>query len=341
MKNKYIIIIFSFIMFCGITVCGFSNSVSASKSEYRKTSFDVKWSEHNNKMTLDENGNVFFYQVEEDAYDVQNNKYYNNIYTFSYQGNDSSVKAIATLACHDDYVKYVEPIGKAGNILVVSNSENNKSCNNICIYDSSGNVVSSYSDDLGNNNPSGYGFSFGFRKDNILYYVYNTNTGSSRIRSIDVYGGNVIKEDEFKIKLPKNTFIAKTYNQRLYVMTNNYSIISYTLDGRKKVTYKLPKLERYVEIGNGEYTRREDFCVKGINIYYTNGKDGIYCCKLKDAGKKFKLVFNTKKDSYFKNNTMYDLCVKNNKTFYARFIKKGMDGDYGDPTVLVKYVKKR
>ena len=55
----------------------------------------------------------------------------------------------------------------------------------------------------------------------------------------------------------------------------------------------------------------------------------------KNADNNFTLYYDMKKDSRFNNNSFYDFCIKNNKTFYVRF---GNDEDA--PTQIVRYNRK-
>ncbi len=85
---------------------------------------------------------------------------------------------------------------------------------------------------------------------------------------------------------------------------------------------------------------RERISIAGKYIYYTNGQDGIYRCKINNGKKAFSLYYDTKKDADFKKSSFYDFCVKDDNTFYVRFVVEGKE-DYGDPTLLVEYTKKK
>ena len=114
-------------------------------------------------------------------------------------------------------------------------------------------------------------------------------------------------------------------DERVFIIKRD-TVKSYKLNGKKEITYKLPKVKRRY---------RQSIAVNGKYLYYTNGKNGIYRCNINKAKKGFSLYYNTKKDTNFNKKMFYDFCVKDNNTFFVRFMER--EEDFGDPTLLIKY----
>ena len=335
---------------CGIAVSGMAGRAEAKKSkkaEYKKTKVGIPLSEHNANMSLDNDGNVHFYQYKE-SWD-ENENYFFDIKLFKYTKNNSDIEGVRTLKCDDDCIEGVVELND-NNTLVVSNLDLNKKKYSLrfSIYDGDGNIVSSKIDNI-DRDKDGIDIADVVKKGNKIYYVYYVNhspkTGyDAHIRCFNIKTGKVVHDKKLNGKFESVSFIEIPGN-KVYLCDNSNRIISFSLDGKKKNVYKLPKIRRDIKLASNDIIDCRKICVRGNYIYYTNGKDGIYRCKLNSTNKCFSMFYDTKNDSFFKSKgkLMYDFAVKDKNTFYARFFvnEPVIYGENNDPTLLVQYSKKK
>ena len=322
---------------CALCVAGgiiAASAVSAKTANFNKTAMDIRLSENNMHMDTNSDGEVLFYQYEETSYDEQSKIGNYSIDKYTYNGI-KEYKSEIKLATNDKYILFMKEIDDSGNIIVAGVEK--KGTIHFVVCDGNGKELSSISDNLGDKKYDSISIKDIYIKDSKLYYAYtktnyvkNKCVEKTYIRCINSKSGKFINNSVLK---HKSTGInMKIYDDRIYIISGN-SVNSYTLNGKKTISYILPKVKHDTK----KIALREQISIKGKYIYYTNGLDGIFRCKIdtKNADNNFTLYYDMKKDSRFNNNSFYDFCIKNNKTFYVRF---GNDEDA--PTQIVRYNRK-
>ena len=324
MKKKIISTIAMCLVLAGVMQ---GNSVAAKTTEFNKTKIGMSPNEDSIPMSIGSDGNICIYQYEDDGYDATNDEYYYNIRKYTWDGNSTEMSA-KIYECHDQMVNYAEEIENGEKTIVVSDIEKYKY--RLKTYNKEGEVIADIEDRFYNKKDGSIHIHDLVIKNNKIYYAYSRYDTINKklvqhtyIRCIDSKTGKVIYN---KLLGESDNFDAVKMNDERVYMIEGDMVKSYILNGKKEVTYKLPKVKRRF---------RQSIALDGKYLYYTNGKNGIYRCNINKPKKGFSLYYNTKKDSNFNKKKFYDFYVKDNNTFFVRFME-GVE-DYGDPTLVIKY----
>ena len=329
MIDKSILLKTIMLIFTSVIVIG--NTASAKNADFTKTKTTINYSENNEGLYFDNENKLSFYQCVDDGFDELHG-YYENLYKYRY--DNGAIEKLQTIPIYEGDVRYVEEIG-AGEDAIVARTVN-KRIVEFTIFDKDGKEVSNIADKLSYKKSDALSITDIYIKGKKLYYTYIINRSKVHIRCVHLKNEKFISDKILKSKGIVDEVII--FDNRVYMIADK-DIKSYTLQGKKEISYKLPKVKKYIRISQNEkMPLREGMSISGKYIYYTNGKDGIYRCKINNEKKGFSLYYNTKKDSDFKESKFFDLCVKDKNSFYVRFIER--EEDYGDPTVLVEFFSK-
>ena len=301
-------------LFMGATIL--TAKTEAGAAEFEAEKFKVNLSEHNMSMNIESDNGFYYYQHEEVDDGMGGYKEYIHKYT----ADKSGVKEVQTFGANVPYLSCAKEINKQGDIIVAG--ETKHGVINFSTYDKNGVLLSQIEDKIKTkeyvmvNNI--------LVKDNLLYYVYRTDYSKPHIRCINLQNGKVVKTTH--LKYDSTVSEIEIYGDRVYIISKN-SVKSCTLNGKNIKTYKLPKVKR---------NNYERIAVNKKYIYYTNGKNGVYRCKINNPKSKFKLFYNGKKDKKFNGKLLHDICVDNSNKIYMTFYDKKDIDRYG-PTELVVY----
>lgn len=292
-----------------------SSQVEAKKAKYKQTKYEINYSEMNSPLKV-ENDKVKFYQYEEvmDG-EALNTKHHFKIERFELE-NTGFKNFSLNSQYNDDYIRYAETIENSENTIVVSTIK--KGILRFTTYNSKGETVLSIEDVLNKKKYVALTIGDIIFKDKKIYYTYITDSGKIHIRCMKEKDGKLVKDVKLKSAAQNDNSII--YNNQVYVIANN-AVEVYALNGQKKGVYKLPKIKRTVKVGKEKVSLRENISICDNYIYYSNGTNGIYRCKINEANKGFSMFYDAKNDSNFKKSAFYDFCVKDKNTFYVRFGK--------------------
>ncbi|MBE5928956.1 MAG: hypothetical protein E7267_06250 [Lachnospiraceae bacterium] len=330
MIDKSILLKTIMLIFTSVIVIG--NTASAKNADFTKTKTTINYSENNEGLYFDNENKLSFYQCVDDGRDEQHG-YYMNLY--KYRCDNGAIEKLQTIPIYEGDVRYAEEIGDAGDTIVVRTLKNRFV--DFTVIDKDGKEVSNIVDKISYKKSDALSITDIYIKGKKLYYTYIINRSKVHIRCVHLKNEKFISDKILKSKGIVDEVII--FDNRVYMIADK-DIKSYTLQGKKEISYKLPKVKKYIRISQNEkMPLREGMSISGKYIYYTNGKDGIYRCKINNEKNGFSLYYNTKKDSDFKESKFFDFCVKDKNSFYVRFIER--EEDYGDPTVLVEFSSKK
>ncbi len=277
-------------------------------------------------VSVDEKGGIYNYQVEE----LKGKKgYFWNIKKYAYKNN--KVKMIQNIKSSDESISFVQEINKK-KTLVVSDGKK-KGEVKFVVYNKNGKKLSEITDKFAKKETYNYNmFIFDVQiKTKEIHYTYIKGE-KVHIRSIDRKTGELLKDIALKTK--GEIEYVKVNNNKIYIVTKK-DVLIYSFDGRKIENCKLPTV-----IKNNSCV----FDVVGNELFYSNGKDGIYICNLKKSNK-WTLLYDANDDAYFTERRLVGLSVVDKDTFYASYEDKYyvlpdgkiMTMDPGELSKLVKY----
>lgn len=307
------------------------NEVYIIAKEFSCSETQIPLSEYNIKMSSDESGKVYNYQIN-DKTDSHGKDYW-EIKKYSYFDN----QAVEDIYSYDKWVKYVKKDEKSNKTIVVSEAKG-KGKLRFTTYKKNGKKISAFIDAFSKKNNYIYNMSIQdvVIKGNKMFYAYIKDSKFAHIRCINNKTGKLISDKVLKTKAKEFIEEIKIYSNEIYVQTEN-TVCVYSFGGKKRATYTLPAGDiHYTKIGEyNYYSNFDDISISGKYIFFINS-NGVYRCNTqKKQG--FKLYYDASDDANFKQCKVYDICATGKNEFVVMFVEKE-NIDMQMPSKIVRYM---